>query len=395
MIKSDVKREFEFSNEQVGYVDSAFNLAYSLFQIPGGLAGDLLGPALVLPLVILAWSGVVAAMVLGRGFWSFAGLRLLFGVTQAGTYPNLGKVTRNWFPPSNRTTMQGLIASFAGRAGGGFAPIIVGTVLLGWMDLSWRQALISIAVLGIGFSLAFRLLFRNSPQEHPWANDAETQLIEADEPPVSSETPFTFSRQPFVLMSFSFILSAIFTSAFADQLFVYWIPQFLEEEKGLSKEAMGFYASLPLFGGALGGIFGGVLNDWIIRVTGKRHMARRIVGLMGKLVAAVVVAISLTIEDGRWMMVVVAAGKFFTDWSQPTTWGAITDISGPAAGRIFGTVNMCGSFGAIIAGPILGRIIDQAGWTTLFWTIVAVYVASSLCWLAIDTSKSLVIVQDK
>ena len=27
---------------------------------------------------------------------------------------------------------------------------------------------------------------------------------------------------------------AIFTSAFADQLFVYWIPQFLQEEKGLS-----------------------------------------------------------------------------------------------------------------------------------------------------------------
>jgi hypothetical protein len=92
---------------------------------------------------------------------------------------------------------------------------------------------------------------------------------------------------------------------------------------------------------------------------------------MGKRFAAVVVAMRLTIEDGRWMMVVVAVGKFFTDWSQPTTWGAIT------------------------AGPILGRIIDQAGWTILFWTIVAVYVASRLCWLAIETSKSLVIVQDK
>ena len=55
----------------------------------------------------------------------------------------------------------------------------------------------------------------------------------------------------------------------------------------------------------------------------------------------------------------------------------------------------CTVFGAIIAGPILGRIIDQAGWTSVFWIIVAVYVASSLCWLAIDTSKSLVIVQDK
>ena len=106
VIKSDVRREFEFSNEQVGYVDSSFNLAYAVFQIPGGLAGDLLGPALVLPLIIFAWSGVVALTVLGQGFWSFVGLRLLFGATQAGAYPNLGKVTRSWFPLSSRTTQQ-------------------------------------------------------------------------------------------------------------------------------------------------------------------------------------------------------------------------------------------------------------------------------------------------
>ena len=396
VIKVRVADEFpQLSNEQLGHIDSAFNVAYALGQVPSGLAGDLLGPALVLPLILAAWSGALAATALGRGFWSFYALRLLFGATQAGAYPNLSKVTRSWFPIQSRTTMQGLIASFAGRAGGAFAPLIVATLLLETLGLSWRQVLIVIALVGVVFAVIFRILFRNTASEHSWTNAQEVQLIEADEGPASGDLPFTFNLQPLVLVSFGFLLFSIFTSAFADQLFVYWIPKFLIEEKGLKMTEMGLYASLPLFGGAIGGMFGGILNDRIIRATGRRQTARRIVGFSGKLLAAIIVGLSLMIEDGRWMMVAVAFGKFFTDWSQPTVWGAVTDISGPATGRVFGTVNMCGSFGAFFAGPILGRIIDQAGWTALFWTIAFIYVLSSLCWLGINTQRSLVVVKDR
>ena len=266
---------------------------------------------------------------------------------------------------------------------------------MGWFSLSWRSSLVCIAVLGVVLAVVFRILFRDKPEDHPWVNKEEVQLIEAGEAAVSSETSFKFSTQPAVLLSFSFLLLAMFTSAFADQLFVYWIPTFLLEEKGLSKEAMGIFASLPLFAGAIGGMFGGVLNDWIMRITGKKQLARKIVGFTGKLVAAIMVAVSLAFfEDGRLMMVIVAIGKFFTDWSQPTTWGAITDISGPAAGRVFGTVNMCGSIGAMLAGPILGRIVDGPGWVVLFWFIVVIYAVSSFSWLLINSSRPLVLIQD-
>ena len=60
VIKPEVKAEFGFSDTQLGWLDSAFNLSYALFQVPGGLLGDLLGPAIVLPVSIFAWSGCVA-----------------------------------------------------------------------------------------------------------------------------------------------------------------------------------------------------------------------------------------------------------------------------------------------------------------------------------------------
>ena len=101
VIKPDIKTEFGLTDIQLGWLDSVFNIAYALCQVPTGLLGDVLGPAIVLPVIIATWSGLAAAPAVGTGFWSFAGLRTVFGVAQAGCYPNLGKVTHSWFPPSD------------------------------------------------------------------------------------------------------------------------------------------------------------------------------------------------------------------------------------------------------------------------------------------------------
>lgn len=394
VIKKDVQDEFGLTKDQLGWLDAIFPLGYAGFQIPGGLAGDLLGPALVLTTIIIGWSAMMGAMALGRGFWSFMAIRFLFGVGQAGAYSNLSKVSRSWFPLNVRTTMQGVMASFAGRMGGACAPLIVGSLLLGWCGLGWRACLLLLAGAGVVLAVVFRLFFRNRPAEHPWANDEEQRFVDAGESVVASKAKLAYNRHPLVLLSLTFLLLHMFTSAFADQLYVNWVPMFLLEEKQLTKQAMGVFASLPLLGGALGGMFAGVLNDWLIRIWGDRRLARRAVGVTGKVVAAVLVVVSLSAADARLMMVVIAVAKFFTDWSQPTVWGAITDIGGPATGRVFGLINMTGSIGAFVAGPVLGKIIQQAGWEALFLTIAGIYVASGLCWLAIDTTKPLV-VEDK
>ncbi len=391
VIKQDVGREFGFSEVQLGWLDSAFSFTYAACQVPGGLAGDILGPALVLTVIIALWSLMVGAMVLGRGFWSLVGIRVLYGAAQSGAYPNLGKVTKSWFPFSIRTTVQGFVASFAGRLGGACAPLIISTLLMGWCGLSWRTTLL--AGMGIAFAVVFRLLFRNTPAEHPWSNEAERQLIERNEAPSSPTAKATYSRSVVAWVSFAFLLLHIFTSAFADQLYVNWVPMFLLEEKQLTRESMGVFASLPLLGGALGGMFAGVLNDWLTRVFGGPKWARRIVGVSGKLISAVLVILALGIEGGREMMLVIAVAKFFTDWSQPTVWGAVTDVGGPAAGSVFGAVNMAGSIGGFAAGPILGWIIQTAGWNALFQTIAAIYLVSGFAWLMIDTSRPLVILR--
>ncbi|OAI46367.1 hypothetical protein AYO44_02050 [Planctomycetaceae bacterium SCGC AG-212-F19] len=395
VIKTDVGVEYGLSDIQLGWLDSLFQVTYAIGQVPGGLAGDLYGPRAVLSLSILVWSGMVAALALVTGAAGFTPVRLGFGLAQAAAYPNLSKVTRSWFPLSVRTTVQGFVGSLSGRAGGACAPLIVGTLLMAGMGLGWRGAMVAIASAGFLLTLAFWLLFRNSPAEHPWSNAAERDLID-DAPPAAPTSPGQQAGQWQVhldagnVATLTAMLLYALASTFVDQLFVNWVPQFLEQGRGLSKAATGVFASLPLFGGAIGGAVGGALNDWLIRRTGNRRWSRCAVALTGKTLGAVLLAVAVMLPDGRAVALTLLACKFFADWSMTTLWGAITDVGGKAAGTVFGIVNMAGAIAGIIANPWIGWLKQEYGWDPAFYFLAVVFLLSALAWLFINSNRRLI-----
>src|SRR5262249_10981473 len=153
LIKPALKQEYpSLTDVQLGWLDSMFMATYSLAQIPGGMLGDLFGPRIVLSVLILLWSVALGCLGLARGYPALAGCMGAFGLSQAGVYPNLGKVTRSWFPLSIRTTVQGAVATLAGRGGGACASLIVASLLMGLCGLSWRSTLSVIAGLGMVFA---------------------------------------------------------------------------------------------------------------------------------------------------------------------------------------------------------------------------------------------------
>lgn len=390
VVRPYVKEEYGLSDTMLGTLDSAFSLTYFLGQFPGGMAGDLWGPRAIIPLVAVLWSAAAAGPVIARGFWQLFAVRLLFGLAQAPCYPNLGKITQSWFPLSIRTSVQGLVASFAGRAGGALAPVLIAALLMGKMGLPWRTALLVLASLGGLFALGFWLLFRNSPRDHSWSNEAEVKLIEeGSDVPTKKGSPainWTAANR----FNVGVFMAASFFSTFADNLFVFYMPQFLKEAHNFSDLEMGTFAGLPLLGGALGGLCGGALNDIVIRVLGNRRIARSLVAGGGKVIAAVLIGASISVEDGRLAMGVLFFCKFFSDWSQPTWWGTVTDIGGPAAGRVFGMVNMVGTLGGFLAGPSMGAVKDHFGWTALFLFVGITYVLTTVSWACVDCTKKLV-----
>ncbi len=391
------------SNTQAGFLFSLFYYTYAAGQIPSGVVIDRFGPHRVLSFGIIAWSAALMLLGTTSWFWLLAIGRLAFGAAQAGCYPALTKVTRSWFPIRSRTVLQGWIATTAGRSGGAMSPILLGTVLIGTFGMSWQAALLVLGGLGFVYGIFFWLWFRDTPADHPSANSAECALIEEGSGPaaVRSSTPLPAAR---ALRSKSlwFFIAQQFLDAGSDVVFVSLIGTYFLRARGFDMAQAGWLTSLPLWGGALGGIAGGWLNDRLIAATGSRRWSRSGIGFLGKLVGCLVLILVVGQSSGiaaAWLLLVA---KFFSDWSQPTVWGACTDMGGRYTATLFSIVNTAGTFGGVVMPIVFGALLDaftrSAGgagattttdWGPLFLLLSAMYLGSGLCWLLTDCTRSL------
>src|SRR5262245_39738090 len=98
LVGKRVITEFHLTNEQFGWVLSAFSLSYALFEIPSGILGDRNGQKAVLTRIVLWWSLFTILTGVTTGLVSLIIVRFLFGMGEAGALPNGSGVISRWMP---------------------------------------------------------------------------------------------------------------------------------------------------------------------------------------------------------------------------------------------------------------------------------------------------------
>ncbi|MFN4260167.1 MAG: MFS transporter [Gemmataceae bacterium] len=397
LIKPELQDRYCWSTTDLGLLDSIFYINYSVFQIPGGFLADRWGAHLFLGGSILIWSLALGLIVVAPGnrLWVQC-TRGLFGLGQAGVFAALSRVTRQWFPYSVRTSVQGWVGVFSGRIGGATGYILFATVLMGLLLFTWQQATLLFAAGGVLLAVAFLLLFRDAPRHHPWVNEAEAELIAGKDAAQSSDDPskppHLSVRDLFRRMSPRSIANLLainvqsLLSTVADNIYSAWIPLFLVQVHRLEYKEMGIYSTLPLLGGALGGVVGGMLNDWLIRRTGNPRWSRSGVALVGKGLAAVLFIYGLLVlyDNPYAFCGMLFFVKFFGDWSLSTMWGTITDISGRVSATVFAFNNSFASVALILAPALFGYLAQHFGWPAVFTVVAGTYVLCALSWLLVN-----------
>jgi sugar phosphate permease len=352
-----IRKEFGFDEFTMGWIFSSFVWAYAIFQVPGGWLSDRFGARPVLATIVAYWSVMTAATAAATGWLSFVLVRFLFGAGEAGAFPGATRAMQLWYPRRERGFVQGITHS-ASRAGAAIAPPIVVLIIT---TLGWRSVFYICGAVGFVWSLWWYLSYRNLPEEHGLVNRAELERIRGlDEKgairPANLEreaanVPWaTLVRSPNMWA----IMCAYFTYVYCLYFFLTWLPSYLVDTRHFDLKQMGFFASLPLWGGVLGDTVGGLSTDWLLRKTGSTKFARRSVAIVALLgCAAFIVPAALT-EDAYTAVYCLIGAGFFMECTIGPAWSVPMDCGGKYSGTVSGMMNMAGNIGGALSPVVFG-----------------------------------------
>lgn len=97
----ELERHFHMSNTDYGYMTFAFLIAYGIMHPFMGRIIDWLKTKRGIALAVAWWSIANIAHAFGRSVFSFAALRALLGIGEAGNFPGMAKQSQNGFLPKN------------------------------------------------------------------------------------------------------------------------------------------------------------------------------------------------------------------------------------------------------------------------------------------------------
>ena len=177
IVAPDIMRDLGLTTIQMSYVFSAFTLAYAGFEIPTAWWADKVGSRRVLTRIVLWWSAFTMATAGAFSYVSMLVVRFLFGIGEAGAWPNAARVFSRWIPARERGRVQGIF--FAGaHLSGGLTPMLVAYMAT---FLHWRVIFLIFGCVGVVWALSWHWWFRDEPRDHVSVSRAECDLSKAPE----------------------------------------------------------------------------------------------------------------------------------------------------------------------------------------------------------------------
>jgi ACS family glucarate transporter-like MFS transporter len=380
-----IKTEFGLSNEQFGWVLGAFALAYAIFEIPSGYWGDRIGQRAVLIRIVLWWSLFTVLTGFATGFMTLIAIRFLFGMGEAGAFPNSAAVISRWFPKNE--TAKGMSALMVGsQAGAALAPLIVVPIAAAY---GWRAPFYILGLIGLAWVAICWAWFRNHPSEQKAMPQPEQEFVERNRHFSQHQQSFPW-RSVLKSRSLLALSLAYYCLQWLQYFFIAWMPIYLQEGRKMSESSMKFSTSYLFMGGIISAILFGILNDWLVKKKGVR-LGRRSIAIFCFVMMGTCLLLTGLTENNTAAVIFLIAANFFNGPCALTSFSACVDMGGNYAGTVTGIMSCVGQLGAFFMAIIFGKIVDMThSYSTPIFVLSAVLFAGGLLWLMVRPDKLLV-----
>jgi MFS family permease len=335
-----------------GWILGAFMLAYGLFEIPTGAMGDRLGQRGVVTRIVLWWSAFTALTGVVSGFMPLVLVRFLFGMGEAGAYPNASGSIARWFPSREHARAQGWVLG-AGRLGGALTPLLVVPIQT---SFGWRASFWIFGGLGIAWVVLWRAFYHDRPASHPGITTAElAEIGEGGASQLHRPIPWQILVRSRTLW---LIVAMYGCYAWGPWFYFSWMQTWLIKGRGFSELEMGTLSTLPFLLGAVANVAGGWLSDRMAR----RHVRGRCaIGLACATISALCLVAAASLPGKLVAIGFATAGFGAMDLMLPSAWAVCLDVGAEYAGAITGAMNSAGALGGSICAVVFGYIVKATG----------------------------------
>jgi MFS transporter, ACS family, hexuronate transporter len=361
----EIQKSIPISDSQYGLINSLFLFAYGTMYAAGGRLIDYFGTRIGYAIMIVWWSlanalhGAVST-VMGLG-----AARFLLGMGEGGAFPASAKAVAEWFPVRERALAFGIFNT-GSSLGAIAAPPLIALVVATW---SWRWSFVIAGALGL-FWVVLWLRLYSVPAESRHITADERAHLERTR---ASETlPATGGgdngvrwtslfryRQVWGLLTMKFLTDAGWF------FFIFWLPKYLNDVRGLDIKAIGAYAWIPYAFAAFGSLIGGTLSSLMLRKGLTLDMSRKVP--LG--IAAALLPASLYIADASLGTAIVFFGLAMFGhqfWSTILQTLAADMFPSRVVGSVAGLMGCIGTYGAMIFSVVVGYVIQESGYAPAF-----------------------------
>jgi ACS family hexuronate transporter-like MFS transporter len=364
VLAPQIMAEFRMGNTAYSRVVFAFVFSYTAMFALGGRFIDAVGTKLGLGLSVLVWSVASGLHGLATGPWTLGASRFLLGAGAGPCFPAAAKGAVEWTPPKHRALAIGIA-----NAGSAFGAMLA-PPLTAWSAgaLGWRTAFFGTAVIGALWLCAWLAAFRGlAPGERE-----------------KTAAPACVGR----LLADRNMRRLMLARCFFDPVFyfyLFWIPQYLSQERGLSLAAIGSLTWIPFFALGVANIAAGRLSDVLVVRGWQPRRARLALMLAAAMLtpASFLASIADNVATAIALMSVLMLAHGIWIANFVTLVG--DSVTANDVGTAVGLTGACGGIAGMFSSLITGPVADHFSFAAIF---VATAVLYPVAWLILALPHS-------
>ncbi len=354
-----LRDSLHLSNSDYGRIVAAFQAGMMLAEFPMGLLMDRRGVRFGFSFAVLWWSLANGLHVFARTVMQFSVLRFWLGTGECGNFSGALKVISRWYPAKERALAVGVFN------GGSMVGSIIAPPLLVFftLRLGWHAAFLLPSLLGFLWVAVWIPLYC-APEQHPLISREELEYIQAGRETGENLTIRNMDllrlKQTWGLILCRFMVGPVV------QFYIYWMPEYLYRERGLTLKSIGLLAWVPYLFGDIGSVSGGWLAGYLIGKGFSVGRARRWTMTLGSLFCVLSLAVAGA-HSVPVALLFICAVLFGHTALSANMFAAISDIfPAGAVGRVTALTGVAGGLSGMLFPLLTGALVDRISYWPVF-----------------------------